>query len=202
MKIYHVSKPDETMKKIARLIGYSGKKFKLSTNIPHRLSSYWDGGSKDYFYFYSPHNQTLLEVHSNHPMFEPGQPAILKELPVDLILIEHSIFCGKDMGLTFYVQAENITQYLPRSNNDLSKIEKAILIATSGLKNTYAGQTEIRYKEVIKYFPLTFQEYRDLQNKLIQKGLLRSNYSITPEGRNAIVDYRYYTSLSRLAEED
>ena len=190
MNVYHVSRPDETMQKVARLIGYSGKTFKLSTNIPKRLDSYWDGGSKDYYYFYSPKNQTMLEVHSNHPMFEPGQPAILKTLPNDLILIEHSIFCGKDMGLTFYVNPENLGNYLPQSNTDLTEIEIAVLCATRSLKNTYAGQTEIRYKTVKGKFPMTFAEYRDIQNKLVSKGLLNKAYAITPDGRNAVADNR------------
>ena len=54
MKIYNIDKPDETIRKIvqAAFPDYSGKKFKLSTSIPSRLDSYWDGGSRDYYAFY------------------------------------------------------------------------------------------------------------------------------------------------------
>ena len=70
MNIYHVSKPDEIMKTAARKIGYSGRKFKISSSIPSRLDSYWDGGSRDYFYFYQPATGEILQVGSNHPVFE------------------------------------------------------------------------------------------------------------------------------------
>ena len=176
------------MQKIAGLIGYNGKTFKLSSNPPSRLDSYWDGGSRDYFYFYSPAEDKMLTVHSNHPAFEPDQPSTLKELPPDLILIEHSYFCGKDHGLTFYVHPDNLAKYLPKSTAEITELEIAILKVTRSLKNTYAGQSEIRYNHVREEFSITFQQYREVQNRLYSKGLLRKNFSITPDGRNAIAD--------------
>ena len=88
MNSYHVSKPDEIMKTAARKIGYSGRKFKISSSIPSRLDSFWDGGSRDYYYFYQPATGEILPVGSNHPEFEADQPRELKRLPEGLILIE------------------------------------------------------------------------------------------------------------------
>ena len=189
MNIYHVSKPDEIMKTAARKIGYSGRTFKISSRIPSRLDSYWDGGSRDYFYFYQPATGEILPVGSNHPVFEADQPRVLKRLPEDLILIEHSIFCGKDTGLTFYVNPENLANYLPRNNGELSLEEKLVLVATRSLKSSYNGIKNLRLHEINRYYRMDRETWEQIKSKLISKGLLNKRGAITPEGRNSIQGY-------------
>lgn len=82
---------------------WKGKKIHVKIDTyPHKLSSYWDGGSRDYYAFYNTLTKEVLSVHSNHPMFEHEQPDTLRELPPHVLLLEHSIFCGKDAGITIY----------------------------------------------------------------------------------------------------
>lgn len=83
---------------------YNGRKvFVLpAKEAPNELRSYWDGGSRDYYAFYNLDTKQVLPVHSNHPIFEPGQPSVLRELPAHIVLAEHTIFCGKDVGVRLY----------------------------------------------------------------------------------------------------
>ena len=83
---------------------YAGRKVFLrpAQQAPKELRSYWDGGSKDSYAFFNLDTKEVLAVHSNHPFFEANQPSKLRELPAHIVLVEHSIFCGKDCGVTLY----------------------------------------------------------------------------------------------------
>ena len=83
---------------------YKGRKVFLepAEKAPKELRSYWDGGSKDSYAFYNLDTKQTLMVHTNHPFFEPGQPSRLEGLPPHIVLVEHTIFCGKDCGITLY----------------------------------------------------------------------------------------------------
>lgn len=83
---------------------YKGRKFFLqpSERAPKKLDSYWDEGSRTYYAFYNLDTQEVLQVHSNHPMFEAKQPNTLRELPVHVVLVSYAISCGRECGVTLY----------------------------------------------------------------------------------------------------
>ena len=85
---------------------YKGRKVRVSNYIPTSLDSWWDGGSRDYYVFYQPSTRKTFSVHSNHPFFESTQPRNLNELPEDVLLVRHSIFCGKDIGITIHIKPD------------------------------------------------------------------------------------------------
>ena len=37
------------------------------------------------------------------------------EIPVGVVVVEHVFFCGKDLGLRFYVRPENVQRLLPEN---------------------------------------------------------------------------------------
>jgi hypothetical protein len=93
---------------------YRGRKFRLEVSEhPINCASYWDGGSRDYFVFV---NLATGEVSQQVPVqsaFDKklsGADAV--ELPVGFACIEHSIFCGKDIGITIHVRPENAAKLL------------------------------------------------------------------------------------------
>jgi len=186
MKTFHISKPDQMILKIvsATFPSYRGKSFSLSTSIPSRLDSYWDGGSKDEFCFYHLDEHKSFSVASNHPYFERHNPSHLEFLPPRILLVKHCYFCGKDMGITIYANESDITKMLP-APADVSENEKIVLKYTAHLKNTYGGETNIRFREANREKGITQDEWNAAQNSCIAKGLLRKNGSITPDGRNA-----------------
>ena len=89
---------------------YRGRKVRVTNYIPSRLDSWWDGGSRDYFVFYQPQTRKVFHVHSNHPIFEPNQPKTVnpEAIPEDVLLVKHTIFCGRDIGITIHVKQEQM----------------------------------------------------------------------------------------------
>lgn len=83
---------------------YKGRKVFVQPGdtCPKDLRSYWDEGSRSYYAFYNLDTKEVLHVHSNHPMFEPNQPSRLRELPDHVVLVSHTISCGRDCGVTLY----------------------------------------------------------------------------------------------------
>jgi hypothetical protein len=182
---HYVDKPDDIMKLIAQRIGYTGKKFKLSTDIPKTLNSYWDGGSREYYYFFDLKDGKMLTMPANHPMFDKV-PNKLDHLPKGVILVNNTIFCGKELGLTFYVNQEDLAPLLPNpeSTEELTQFDKIVLAATRGLKSSYAGIPDYRFSEAAKETGITKDEWQKAKENMINKGYLNKAGAITPKGRN------------------
>jgi len=193
----YLDKPDKEILKIVNKCfpSYNGKKFQLSTNIPTEIHSYWDGGSKTSYVFYQLATSAIYPVHSNHPMFESNQPNRLKELPKGIIIVAHTIFCGKDMGITIYANQDDLTPMLPAPSEELSKEEKIVLIFTRSLKNTYAGRNNVRFYEANRKYGISLDTWDISKEKLISKGFLNKAGAITSNGRNAVeheIEIRLY----------
>ena len=93
---------------------YTGRKFRLTVaERPINCTSYWDGGSRDYFVFA---NLSTGEVSSQVPAQSAfdrslsGCEAI--HLPEGFVCLEHSIFCGRDTGITIHVHPNNMARLL------------------------------------------------------------------------------------------
>ena len=184
---YHIDKPDETIRNIVNTTfpSYKGRTYTLSTNVPSQLNSYWDGGSKDSYIFYELSTGKTFHVATNHPFFERENPRDLKALPPGVILVCHSIFCGKDMGITIYADEMSLAPLLP-PKTDVTDDERIVLTYTARLKNTYGGETNIRYRNAKRDTGISPERWNAAKSQLIGKGLLRKNGAITPQGRNAI----------------
>lgn len=90
---------------------YKGRKFFIDTRIPNKLDSFWDSGSKDYFVFADSRTGKVLQVHSNHPAFEPNQPNTLNHLPAGMLLVKRSVFMGRECGITIYCNESDIYRF-------------------------------------------------------------------------------------------
>jgi len=183
---HYIDRPDATVKAIvaASFPGYRGRKIALSTDVPKRLSSYWDGGSRDSFAFVELATGKAASVHSNHPFFEKGQPSELEALPAGFVLVMHSICCGKDCGITIYANADQIMPLLPAATSELSADEKRVLYYTRSLKSSYAGISNYRQHES----GLSVEVWNAAKDSLISKGLLNKAGAITSSGKNACPD--------------
>jgi len=89
---------------------YKGRKVygQPASKAPKDLRSYWDEGSRTYYAFYNLNTNEVLQVHSNHPFFEPNQPSKLRELPDHVVLVSYAIHCGKECGVTVYGSIMNL----------------------------------------------------------------------------------------------
>lgn len=183
--------------------GYDGKKFKAhvveSVTIPSYAGN-WNGGSRDTY--------RLVELATGREMpasDNNGAPWDRSRKDREIILqpgfavVEHSIFCGKDMGLTFYVHPDNAAKLLPAPSAELTPYEKTVLEATCGKKSSYNGQDrydmardDCRYSSYRKSYGLTESEafptreqWELAKDSLIAKGLLNKAGAVTVAGRNA-----------------
>jgi hypothetical protein len=103
-----LSQTNPEVKKIIKATypNYKGRKVFFNDQVPtHELRSYWDEGSRTYYAFYQPSTGTVWPLGSNHPWFERNKPApTCEKMPDDVCLVAHSIFCGKDCGITIYAR--------------------------------------------------------------------------------------------------
>lgn len=165
---------------------YSGNKIQIKLfKGPMGLNSYWDSGSRDYYVILEMATGKLLEIGSNHPTFEPGKLNHIDGLLPGFLVAKHTIFCGKDMGVTFFLNSENLTPLLPEKK-ELTPGEKIVLYATRHLKSSYGGIKNFRFHEANKATDISIAYWDHSKATLIDKGMLNKSGAITIEGRNAI----------------
>ena len=90
--------------------GYNGRKFKACVEKKYYIENAWSGGTCVYF-------QALRQVGTKIEKFNPGLSNPLdrkseygKEftIPDDVLIVEHSYFCGHDLGIMFYYSPNSI----------------------------------------------------------------------------------------------
>ncbi len=88
---------------------YRGKKYRLEYQGKYYPENYWDGGTRSYFKILEKNGQGIK-------LLEPGQsftnPFLGKanepfEIKSNWAVVEHCIFCGKDIGIRIYVNPVN-----------------------------------------------------------------------------------------------
>jgi len=186
MSIYWIEKPDKMIRKIVKATfpQYKGRKFKLSTEIPSQLNSYWNGGSIDSYVFYELNTEKILNVGSNHPIFETRNPRDIKKIPIGIVIVKHSICCGKDAGITIYANnIDVVPMLLPVIN--LTPEEKIVLEYTRYYKSSYAGIKNYRFHKA-KITGISLEEWENAKASLIEKKMLNKRGAITSTGKNAI----------------
>ena len=160
---------------------YSGKQFKAivteSVTIPI-YAGLWSGGSRDtYRVVRLSDGATIEPVRHNAAPWDSGRAERKVDLEPGIAVVEHSIFCGKDAGLTFYVHPANATALLPPVVN-LSDIQRKVLNVHGGIKSAYRKQ-ELAYQKVSE------SDYETAKAFLIAEGYLNKAGAITTKGRNA-----------------
>jgi hypothetical protein len=187
-------KPDGMVLRIVRAAfpEYKGRKFYLSPDVPARIESYWDEGSRSYYAFYELATGKLLEVESNHPWYERGRPRDLPEagLPPGVVLVERWISRGKDVGITIYARQEDLVPLLPPAQAEPTEDEKLVLKYTRALKPNYNGISNYRFHEAHRYTGITSERWESAKKALIERKLLNKAGALTIEGKNAARDLR------------
>ncbi len=185
MRIY-VDRKDSTIDAICRKVGYSGRKVSIKAQESVTLSNtYWSGGSRSTYYGLNLETlQTVDLPHFSPPQF--GGPSQPLEIPLveNLMVIEHDMFQGKDMGLILYIHPVNAAPLLPKSS-ELTPEETIVLEYTARLKPSYNGISNLRFHTANQEKGITSEQWETAKTALIAKKLLNKAGAITPEGRNA-----------------
>lgn len=171
--------------------GYSGKKFKVEITNEVTIPSdagLWSGGSRDTYSVIRLADGSTIAASDNisSPWNDTRRDRTIP-LSDGMAVIRHSMFCGKDMGLTFYVHPDNAAKLLPPPSDELTANEQLVINGTCQYKSSYNGQD--RYQMTCEHYSreplMTRAQWDEAKVSLIAKGLLNKAGAITPAGRNA-----------------
>ena len=173
--------------------GYSGKQFQAQAcedfTIPAG-AGLWSGGSRNTFTVIRlTDGKTISPVNHNAAPWDKSRKSITIKLKPGIAIIEHSIVCGKDLGLRFYVHPNDIAPMLPPPVL-LTNHERTVLEATKCYKASYNGQDRYQMArphntENRKAYP-TREQWAAAKQTLIARKLLNKAGAITVTGKNAI----------------
>jgi hypothetical protein len=88
---------------------YKGKKFMLRKSEKYYMNNYWDGGTRDYVMGIMIQDGIMKSFVPDNSTSNPFKGASHAdfEIPLNVIMVEHSIFCGKDVGISLIVHPES-----------------------------------------------------------------------------------------------
>jgi len=163
-------------------LGYTGKSFKAEVCEQVYIPSYagnWDSGSRDTYSAVELATGKAIAASNNHSApWDNDRKDQRIALRSGFAVIRHSIFCGKDMGLTFYVHPEDAVKLLPQQSSNLNEIELKTLRIIKGIKSAYRID-EARRQGVSE------AQYREAMVALQAQDLLDKRGAITVKGKNA-----------------
>ena len=178
--------------------GYSGKQFSATVcetvTIP-ATAGLWEGGSRETF---------SLIILATGETFSAGMQTTgphsgaRYDREVQLVpgraIVRHVMFCGKDLGLQFFVHPQDAAKLLPAPQEELTPHQRVVLLATRSFKSSYGGrdryqmaQGDYSCEKVLAGQPYPSRaEWDAAKADLTAKGLLTRAGAITPAGRNAV----------------
>jgi hypothetical protein len=65
-----------------------------------RLENYWDGGTRSYYVAVRINDGAVSDFGTDNPFMASAHAEV--DLPAGVILVEHTIFCGRDAGITVW----------------------------------------------------------------------------------------------------
>lgn len=156
---------------------YNGRKFQARiTETVNICDTQYSCGSRSRYVAVNLTTGKLNPVRDIRPYPENQTPMGDVTIPEDCAIVEHSMFCGKDMGLHFHIRAVNAAKLLPAPVT-LEHEEAVVLAVTCGLKS-FARRDEAQRHGV------DAQAYEQAKARLIASGYLTKNGGASPKGRN------------------
>ena len=98
---------------------YKGRTFKLAViSKPDDFclgDNMWDGGTRSYYAAFDLTSGRAAQVPASRYGKDNPHPTVA--IPHGLLIVEHSIFCGQDCGITVHVREDNMAKLLPQGVN-------------------------------------------------------------------------------------
>ena len=198
MTTQHLSK-NQVPSFITSATGYRGNKFRCTAvKDGYEFSTYnfWSGGSKTTYYLIERATGKVSSFPAVEVMKDTTVPTY--KLEAGTVLVEHSIFCGKDMGLNItYLQSDMpILPTTEKPSEDLSEAEILVLVVTKSYKASHRKdelyrtlRAHIRAGHIDKGSQLVADlngedKYDQVRLSLRDKGYMNKRLALTIEGKN------------------
>ena len=159
---------------------YNGQKF--AVEVKERLTLHdlhWDGGTRnEYVAVKLASGESSRAKVANAPWSERAEGASV-DIPPGIAIVEHSIFCGKDIGIRVYLNPANAAKLLAAPEASTATARERWILSVyggivSGYRPEYLRRERVQPSEV---------------EALVARGLLKRNAAgavqITIEGKNA-----------------
>jgi hypothetical protein len=118
MNTIAVSRSDKSIRAIlaACYPAWRGRKVRVKPATTYRMSAFWADGSRDEVKAYNLVDGTVADPRSAacNPMNAAAHVEI--DIPVGVLLVEHSVFMGKDAGVTIHVHPSSLAPLLPKAD--------------------------------------------------------------------------------------
>lgn len=100
---------------------YNGRKFRLEIKSKYQMRNYWSGGTKYEATFVGQIDGAVKVVPPPADTTNPftGVAHAEFQIPDYVMVVEHVIFCGKDLGVRFYVSPNSL--FLPKMLPEATK---------------------------------------------------------------------------------
>jgi len=95
---------------------YTGRK--ISVTFANKVSFYdtnWGGGTRNQYTAINMNTSRASTFYAPAPWINPVEGQSI-ELPENILVIEHSYFCGRDMGITIYAHPCRIPLFLKKGD--------------------------------------------------------------------------------------
>jgi hypothetical protein len=108
-----VSKSDKSIKAVVSACypEWTGRKISVQPATSYQLMDYWSEGSRNFVRAYDLASGKVADNQAGNPFTDKAHARV--EIPDGILFVQHSIFCGKDSGITIYVNPANLTKFLP-----------------------------------------------------------------------------------------
>ena len=181
MTQYHLSPSDVPNLIRGTFPTWKGKKVRLQAAETVTISNLnWGGGTRSQYRACTLSGQPTGNADAanqtapwNNPV--EGKPV---QIPTGHVLVEHSIFCGKDAGLTIYVHPQDMPRYLPTAGADTLTPEEVIVLKCI---RTYISSYR---RQEAQREGITAAQYETAVSSLKEKGLLSKSGGLTLAGKN------------------
>lgn len=166
---------------------FAGRKISVQTRTEVQPQhTYWDEGSR--------HSYSAVDIKTRRAVagkqFSPPQfGGPVKVNPIRMVPGVLVFELHQHRGTHYmhiYCHPQDAPKLLPEEGQTLTKEEKIVLEHTAGLKSSYGGEKNFRFKEARRRTGITLNEWEVAKAELMEKKLLNRAGAITTAGRNAI----------------
>lgn len=162
--------------------GYTGKTFRAqiceTVTIPAQ-SGTWSGGSRETYQAIDlATGKSIAASDNTSAPWDNIRADRTVALRSGFAIVKATIFCGKDLGLTFFVHPNDAVKLLPPSDDEITDTERKVLAIIGGIKSGYRA-------DYYRKAQISDAELEAIKASLIKRGYLTKIGAITPKGRNA-----------------